>query len=61
MHMIGRALGMVVMDSRHVLTWESQVPWLEQQLAPGTPLSEAPIKLAIYHMPLYSAIDSSAS
>lgn len=43
-HMVGPSLGMVVLDSRHVVTWESQVSWFEEQLAPNTPLSNAPIK-----------------
>jgi hypothetical protein len=57
-HMAGPSVGLVVLDSRHVVPWETQVPWLEKQLAPGNPLAGANLKIAVYHMPLYSGTDS---
>eukprot|EP00457_Paulinella_chromatophora_P014824 gb/GEZN01015311.1/.p1 GENE.gb/GEZN01015311.1/~~gb/GEZN01015311.1/.p1 ORF type:complete len:283 (-),score=23.30 gb/GEZN01015311.1/:55-861(-) len=57
-HKIGPALGVVVLDSRHVVDYESQVPWLTQQLSNSSLLGDCAIKLVAYHMPLYSEQDT---
>ena len=49
-HRIGSHLGMIVLDSAHIVEHASQAPWLREQLEQ---YSDLPFITAVYHVPLY--------
>lgn len=49
-HRIGANLGLIVLDSGHLVPHAEQVPWLEEQLER---FAELPFRAAVYHVPLY--------
>ncbi|NLV46131.1 MAG: metallophosphoesterase family protein [Candidatus Hydrogenedentes bacterium] len=46
----GANLGMIVLDSGHLVAPEAQVGWLEERLKE---FAELPFRAAVYHVPLY--------
>ena len=50
-HRIGAAVNVMILDSGHVVPHETQVPWIEDNYAPGA------ANVAAYHSPLYSPQD----